>query len=151
MSANHSRLQGTAVCALLVALALPGSARAAPKDCTITSVGGVAFGNYLWSDRNPTDSLGTINYDCGTTALVALSAGRSGNSTQRKLTSGASSLNYNLYIDPARTQIWGDFFFGGLPQIVQGKSSLNVYGRIPPGQNVAAGAYTDTIIVTFLF
>jgi spore coat protein U-like protein len=29
--------------------------------------------------------------------------------------------------------------------------TLTVFGRIPPGQDVAAGIYTDTIIVTIQF
>jgi spore coat protein U-like protein len=137
--------------AVLLALTLSGAARAA-NTCNILSTGAVAFGAYLWTNPTPTDSVGTITYNCNSTAAVFLSAGSSGSAAQRTLISGVDTLDYNLYTDAGRAQIWGDLFTGGGIQVVQsGKSSLSVYGRIPQGQNVAAGTYTDTVTVTFLF
>lgn len=42
------------------------------------------------------------------TVVVSAAAGSSGSYTNRTLTKGASSLNYNLYIDPAYSTIWGN-------------------------------------------
>jgi spore coat protein U-like protein len=69
------------------------------------------------------------------------------------MVSGPDSLGYNLYTDAARTQVWGDFFNGGTIQVAPAgtPARLDVYGRIPAGQNVATGSYTDSITVTFFF
>jgi len=151
MKRSHSQFRHLALAALLFAAALPGAARAA-SSCNILAAGAVAFGTYQWTDPAPTDSVGTISYNCNSDALVALSAGNSGTANQRTLASGTNTLEYNLYTDAARIQIWGDVITGGGVQIARsGRSDLSVYGRIPPGQNVASGTYTDTVTVTFVF
>src|SRR5689334_22391696 len=93
--------------ALFLALAAP---RAAEAACTISAGAAVSFGNYDWTVATPTDTVGTMTYTCTTTALVFLSTGSSGSYTTRTMLSGANVLNYNLYTDAARTQVWGDFF-----------------------------------------
>jgi spore coat protein U-like protein len=151
MKRSDSHFPHLALGALLLGLTLSGGAQAA-NSCNILTTGAVAFGTYLWTNPAPTDSAGAITYNCNSTAFVFLSSGSSGNAGQRTLISGASTLDYNLYSDAARTQIWGDIFTGGSLQVAQsGKSTLSVYGRIPPSQNVAAGTYSDTVTVTFLF
>ena len=71
------------------------------------------------------------------------------------MVSGAEKLNYNLYLDAARTSTWGDATAATswfMESNATGKPvTLTVFGRIPPGQDVAAGIYTDTIIVTIQF
>jgi spore coat protein U-like protein len=113
----------------------------------------VSFGNYDWTVAAPTDTAGSMTYTCTSTALVFLSTGSSGNYTQRTMLSGTNSLGYNLYTDAARTQVWGDLFNGGTIQVAPAgvPATLSVYGRIPAGQNVATGSYTDSITVTFFF
>jgi spore coat protein U-like protein len=66
---------------------------------------------------------------------------------------GPSQLDYQLFTNPARTNVWGnnvgsDTVSGtgnGLPQ------TLDVYGRIPAGQSVRDGGYADTITATITF
>jgi spore coat protein U-like protein len=92
---------------------------------------------------------------------VALSTGSSGSYMNRTLRSGLNTLNYNLFIDAALSQVWGVnggataarsgamnlFFFAPTAQ-----SDLTIYGSIPAGQyNVAPGSYNDTIIVTVTY
>ena len=62
-------------------------------------------------------------------------------------------LQYNLYTDPARTEIWGDGQFGvTVPGAGNGTTqSFPVYGRVFPGQVVPSGPYSDYIQVTVLF
>jgi spore coat protein U-like protein len=62
---------------------------------------------------------------------------------------GPSRLGYRLYLDAGRTQPWGDSFASGLV-VSNTKNNLNVpvYGRIPAGQLVTPGAYSDTVIVS---
>jgi spore coat protein U-like protein len=64
---------------------------------------------------------------------------------------GDFSLDYNLYRDSARTEIWGDgtgstFIRGGVGTGVP--AQFNLYGRIPGRQNVKADIYNDSVIVT---
>jgi spore coat protein U-like protein len=73
--------------------------------------------------------------------------------------SGANSLSYNLYFSSAYTQVWGDgssgtvrgtatlFVSPGAPRTVSGA----IYGRAPAAQDVAAGTYADTIVVTVTY
>jgi spore coat protein U-like protein len=150
MKRTRPHLPTIALAAVLLSLALPGAARAA---CTISAGGAVSFGNYDWTVAAPTDTVGSMTYTCTSTALVFLSTGSSGTYTQRTMVSGTSPLGYNLYTDAARTQIWGDLFTGGTIQVAPAgtPARLDVYGRIPAGQNVPSGSYTDSITVTFFF
>ena len=151
MKRRDSHFLRPAIGALLLSLALSGAASAA-ANCNILTTGAVAFGPYVWTNPGPTDSVGTITYNCNSGAVVYVSAGSSGRAAQRTLLSGANTLDYNLYSDAARAQVWGDLSSGGgVPVSQSGKNTLNVYGRIPPGQNVASGTYNDTVTVTFLF
>ena len=95
-------------------------------------------------------------------ATISLSTGLSGTYLSRQLIASIGRLNYNLYVDPARTLVWGNGVAGtstvnALTLQVNGRFlnpgasrsfTLNVYGRIPANQSVRTGAYTDTIIVT---
>jgi spore coat protein U-like protein len=69
--------------------------------------------------------------------------------------SGGNRLDYNLYLDAARTIVWGDGTNGTATYTatpIDGQVvSIPVYGRIPPRQNVAAGSYGATIRVQLLF
>jgi spore coat protein U-like protein len=74
--------------------------------------------------------------------------------------SGAQLLSYNLYFDAAYTQIRGNGTGGSqqggatftlTPSAPTGSTTSVIYGRIPALQDVAAGSYTDTIIVTVTY
>jgi spore coat protein U-like protein len=150
MKRSHPHFAALASAATLFSLALSGTAQAA---CTISAGGAVSFGNYDWTVAAPTDTVGSMTYTCTSTAFVFLSTGSSGTYTQRTMLAGANALGYNLYTDAARTQVWGDLFNGGTIQVAPAgtPARLDVYGRIPAGQNVPLGSYTDTITVTFFF
>lgn len=64
---------------------------------------------------------------------------------------GSEPLNYNLYLDSARTTIWGNgtsgtSFITTSPAVAN--NDLTVYGRTLLGQNVSAGIYSDSVTVT---
>jgi spore coat protein U domain-containing protein, fimbrial subunit CupE1/2/3/6 len=131
----------------------------AKGNCSFVTVTGVAFGTYNVFDAADLDSMGTVSFQCnpgaaGSTVLVTLSAGSSGSFTQRHLLSGTDQLGYNLYLDPARTEIWGDGTGGSSPFTVtlpaSGWTTITqpVYGRIAARQDVGSGTYVDTITVT---
>jgi spore coat protein U-like protein len=69
---------------------------------------------------------------------------------------GAEALAYNLFTDAARTSVWGD---GTSGTSVYSRANppnnsnvnLTVYGQIPPGQDVSAGTFSDTVSATINF
>jgi spore coat protein U-like protein len=137
---------------------VPSLARA-KGNCSFVTVTGVAFGSYNVFAANPLDSTGTIGFQCnpgaaGSTVVVTLSTGSSGSFTRRRMLSGSDELGYNLYLDAARTTIWGDgsggssSFTVNLPADGWTTITQSVYGRAPARQDAASGLYSDTITVT---
>ena len=146
-----------AVRALLVAvLACPGMASAVVCHVRATPVN---FGTYFPGDPSPLNVTGEIEVRCQGTAgafATTLSPGNSGTFAQRQMVSGAYVLLYNLFIDAARTIVWGDGTggsqrVGGLPRPGRLVFNFPVYGRVFPRQSVEAGVYTDDILVTVEF
>lgn len=153
--------------ALVAAGLIPKPAEAACSplslcSCTATATG-VSFGNYNALSPSGTNSTGTVRVRCtllvalGGSYTISLSTGSSGNYARRVLRNGASSLGYNLFTDANRTIIWGDDT-GGSSSMTRSFSALllidqttTVYARIPSGQNVPSGVYSDSIIVTITY
>lgn len=133
-------------------LAVAGSASAA---CTIFAAAGPAFGTYDVLATAPLDAAGSISYRCTPPRpQVLLSTGSSGTFTSRTLRNGGSTLRYNLYLDSARSQVWGDGRAGtgtAHPNPGNVTRTIPIFGRIPARQDAAAGAHFDTIVVTFVF
>ena len=94
---------------LAIALLLPGIANAI--NCTIT-LNPLSFGMYTPAGTVPLDAVSDITVRCVAqpgSYSVSIGPGFSGNQLLRTmLAGGADILNYNLFRDPARTQIWGD-------------------------------------------
>jgi spore coat protein U-like protein len=91
----------------------------------------------------------------GTPYKIGLDAGAGTGATvgSRKMTSGINLLNYTLYQETGRTTVWGNTVS---TDTVNATASIlpaihTVYGRVLSGQNVPAGAYTDTINVTVTY
>jgi len=133
-------------------------ASAQGPSCTISATS-VNFGNYNVFAGAALDSTGTISYRCNAAAAnitIALSRGTSSTYTPRTMALSGEIMNYNLYTNAARTTIWGDGT-GGTAVHFQGNppnnSNVNVtiFGRIPAGQDVRAGSFTDTISATINF
>jgi spore coat protein U-like protein len=131
------------------------------RACTISATG-VPFGAYNPQTAGADDGTGTVNLACPTAVtapVVALSTGQSGTYAARRMTSGAYNLTYNLYTSSARTTIWGNGTGGSVTQTLSGGTlsggtrnfSRSIFGRIPALQNVGAGSYSDTIILTVTF
>jgi spore coat protein U-like protein len=135
----------------LVVMALAGASPAL-ADCTISASGPV-FGTYEPSAPLPLDAAGTIQFSCTSPALVTISTGSSGTYAVRTMRSGDSTLGYNLYTHANRNQVWGDSTGGTAVRNVGvgSRQSVPIFGRIPPSQDVAAGEYSDTLMVTFNF
>ena len=144
---------------LAIALLLPGIANAI--NCTIT-LNPLSFGMYTLAGTVPLDAVSDITVRCVAQAgsySVSIGPGFSGNQLLRTMLAGGTDiLNYNLFRDPARTQIWGD----GIPPTFVvigsragvGRPTVNVhslYGRVFSGQTPNPGNYADNLLVTVLF
>lgn len=139
----------------------------AAGTCTIAATG-PAFGIYDPLSATPDTNNGSVTATCNWTSggstnfniVSSYSGGNSGNPADRFMLSGVNRLYYNIYFDAALTQIRGN----GTGGTQTGAASLRVsngqrtasatsaiYGRIPAGQNVAPGSYSDSIVVTITF
>lgn len=147
------------VCGLL-ALFFSGRAHAQVSACTVSATG-VAFGIYDPTSPAATLSSGTVAVSCTVPSghnpvTIALSTGSSGSFASRTLSSGTDTLNYNLYLDAAYTQVWGDGTGGSVTDtqyVTHGQPAFNatVYGVMPAMQSPGAGTFSDTITVTVSF
>ena len=150
--------------AFALALLAPGTA-AAGQVCTVSATD-MAFGNYDPFAGGPLDSTSTVSVTCSSVGNavvfyeVRLSPGQSGSFNPRAMTNGVSQLNYNLYRNRGRTQVWGDGSGGTLvrrrfyflaPVGSTRTRTETVRGRVFAGQNVSPGTYLDTITVTVFF
>jgi spore coat protein U-like protein len=129
----------------------------AAVNCTIAATP-VGFGAYSVFAASPNDNgIGTLTMVCTGGGPgnypVTLSTGQSGSYALRVMKSGANQLNYNLYTSSTRTTVWGDGTgsTGSMTAARNTTTNLNVYGRIPAGQDATVGAYTDSITATVTF
>jgi spore coat protein U-like protein len=146
---------------LLPIICLLFSAKAYAFSCTISTTP-VNFGTYDVFSMVPRDSTGTITVDCKNPekkplpVTVSINQGSSGSFNPRQMTSPLGDrLNYYLFIDSSRSSIWGDGTGGSSTFIatVSKNAILNstVYGRVPAGQNISVGTYTDTLTATVIW
>lgn len=153
----------------LAAAALCSPAALAAIGCNVSSTG-AGFGDYDPLATSADDSTASVSVTCtrvifqdpfSVSYTLSLSRG-SGSTTfaPRRLRSGPNRLNYNLFRDAARAQVWGDAT--GSTFVVSGTASFNwfqttqtnthtAYGRLPAQQDVVPGAYSDTIVVTITY
>lgn len=157
MNGVPTRRFTVAACALLALVPLD----AAAIQCQIR-VGALNFGSYMPLTTRHVDVMGQFEVRCqaqpGTFAVI-IGPGLSGDQAARTLVSATGeTLLYNLYVDAARTQIWGD---GAPPtstvtgqRTSQGRPSVfnyPVYGRIYANQAPNSGQYADDPVATILF
>lgn len=142
--------------ACLAALtALSASARVAEAACTISATS-VVFGTYDVFTTAPRDSTGTVIYRCGPRdrrITITISRGSSTTFTPRTLVNGTARLQYNLFRDAAFATVWGDGTGGTATYSIVNPPNnrdvvLTVYARVPAEQDVPAGAYADSVVVT---
>ena len=142
--------------ALLIGTLYASDAHA--QACTISATS-VNFGSYNVFNGSDVDSTGTVTYRCNGSAhniTVGLTQGASATFNPRQMQKGAEVLNYNLFVDASRTSIWGDgtsgtsvYTIGNPPNNTN--VNLTVYGRVPAGQDVSAGSFSDTVTAVINF
>ncbi len=155
-TANLRRLIATGIL-------LGASTTSSALTCS-ASVGTLAFGNYSGVSGLPADSQNTLTVTCSSlisilvSYTVSLSAGNSGSTAARQLRQGGNSLNYNLFKDILRTNVWGtganavsDSYLLSILGIGVDRT-YPIYGRITASQGSApSGSYSDTITVTVAY
>ena len=155
MSARAKRYLAAGGLALagVLAMALPASAAL----CFLSTTG-VSFGTYSVFTTTPLDSTGSVSIFCigDASVTVALDRGGAPTFTPRRMLQGTEALNYNLYLDAARTKIWGDGTGGSQLYVNSGVQSLRtvtvtIFGRVPAQQDVSAGSYSNSITATINF
>jgi spore coat protein U-like protein len=156
-----SNKQITLICSFALVGTLATSAPAfAVTECSFVNIVGVNFGLYDVFNSAPTDSIGSITYKCtdvGQSIItIDLDRGNSSTYNPRQMLQGSEALNYNLYLDGARTVIWGDGTsgtsrYGPLNPPDNVDVTLSIHGRLSARQNVRAGTYRDTIRITINF
>jgi spore coat protein U-like protein len=155
------RLVLLTVALLLLASTAEAQGRGHINNCLVSATP-VAFGTFSGSRS---DSVSTImlifdGNGNGNPYTVALSQGLSNSFIDRTMFHSLHDvLHYNLYLDAARSLIWGNGqgetrlsvgtfnFPGGAPV----SRDLPVYGRIPFQPAPPPGRYIDQIIVTVTF
>jgi len=140
----------------LLCLILGNTAHAA---CRVTTTG-IDFGAYDVFAAVPRDSAGTVTVACDRNPPtdVTVSVGRSPtsggfNPRQMRRTSGTDRMNYNLFPSPSMVTVLGDGSAGTATVLLKNVNRnkpvvMTIYGRIPPGQNVSVGVYSETVTVT---
>jgi spore coat protein U-like protein len=128
-------------------------------NCTVTA-GTLAFGSY-----DPVVTHSSANLDASGTFTVACTRGASGvtidlgqgmhYASGRRMDASGTYLAFELYSDSGRSSVWGSTS-GGAAVAVSAPSSKDpvtytVYGRVPGGQDVPAGSYSDTVVATVNF
>lgn len=157
----------------------PSPAVAGIVDCTVNclctaTASEVAFGTFSpLGGGSAADTAGQVQVTCNLTDpdafpngtnvrfnyAVSLSGGQSGNVADRRLGSLGTQTRYDLYLNSARTTVWGDGTGGS--STIQGSILIPasnptpktdthaVYARIPAGQQLATpGFFVDNIVVT---
>lgn len=122
----------------------------------------MSFGTYNAASPAAATANATITVACVNPAndlnpfSIALSKGASSTYAPRTMTSGANTLDYNIYTTAAFVSIWGDGTGGTVTVDYNGAgnpNSLNytAYGQVPTGQYVTPAGYADTITVTVTY
>ena len=127
-------------------------------NCTVTT-SAINFGAVNTLSAANVDGTGGVTVTCtnGTAWSASAGAGSGSGATlaNRRMTSGANLLNYNLYTSSARSTVWGDgtSSSAAIGNVGSGVAqNFTVYGRIAAGQtSVPAGAYADTVSVTVTY
>lgn len=143
-----------AVCLALFA----GTAHAA---CNVTA-GPLSFGPYDPLSPAGSTTSGVITVTCNqapppiVTVQIGPSAVSGGFFPRRmQLAGGSDTLDYDLYVDPAGTIVWGDGTGGTATQsnrvTKNSPWNITIYARMPGMQDVTPGSYGDSIGISIIF
>jgi spore coat protein U-like protein len=132
--------------------ALIWAAPADAADCS-ASTSGVIFSDYDPLAPEPLEGVGNVSIRCDSAATFAISLSPgTGSYPARSMLNGVHRMEYNLYTDPSRLLVWGDGSSNtGTVSVTTAAGDFAVYGKVPARQNLPAGSYSDTIVVTIIY
>jgi spore coat protein U-like protein len=165
---KHNARLGVVLGGLLLGLAVPAHAQTSTsnvsvsaivgKNCSITTTP-VNFGSYdpvVAQAASPLDGTGSVSVTCtkGAGTRIDLGLGSNPSGTTRRMQGGSSFLAYELYQNAGRTIAWRSGATAGQTIAAAPNKTPRtfvVYGRVPAGQDVAAGSYNDIVLATINF
>jgi len=119
--------------------------------CAVQNVVGVNFGSVPLLTSN-IDTTGSFDVVCtsGIPYSISLNGGGGGTVNARRMALSSTFIGYQLYSDPARSQVWGETL--NVDRVIGTGSGTaqpqTVYARVPPQTTPAAGTYTDTVTIS---
>lgn len=120
-------------------------------SCAV-SAADLAFGTYDAASGSDTTATSSITVTCSllTPYNISLDGGTYVAGGVRRMGSGASRLNYEIYRDVAMSNVFGTVAaLLGVSGIGTGLAvPTTIYGKIPKNQAVVPGSYSDQITVT---
>lgn len=131
-------------------------------NCIISTTP-VAFGAYDPVSANAVSALngaGKVTVTCtnGSTGLITLGQGANADTgstaaapLRRMVFDGTNYLSYGLYTNAGRTLTWSDADHAVSHSGTGVSTDVDVYGKIPGGQNQPAGSYVDTVVANVNF
>jgi spore coat protein U-like protein len=131
-------------------------------NCTI-STAPVAFGSYDPVAGATIDLNGTVTVACTTGSATTITLGQglnadNGSSEDAPLrrmehtVTADTFLSYQLFTTAGRNVVWGNTLATSVAHEGTGTTvGISVFGRLPSGQNVPVGTYSDTVIATVTF
>jgi len=116
----------------------------------------ISFGSYsvFVTTSTPATSMFTITCTKDESGRITLSRGSAPNYTPRMMFNGGNSANYNLFLDPAGTMIWGDNSGGTVVYVANNPTKQamtftgTIHGIVPAAQDLVPGTYADTVFAT---
>ena len=149
----------------------PGAVDAGSSTGTLTVTASVSqkcilssptlgFGSYdpvVTNNAANLDSSTTITVTCTKGATgITLGFGNSGNaptgcSAPQRCLLGAGHgdyLNYQLYSDSGHSSVWTTAISESVTGGITTPTSVTIYGRVPPTQDVNVDTYSDTVVAT---
>jgi spore coat protein U-like protein len=146
---------------IFVLCLLIGLCSEATAACVVTAPN-LSFGPYDGLSGAPGTTSASAVVTCNeapppTVTLEISPSGVSGGFFPRQMRhdSGSDRLAYNFYADPGGAAVWGDGTGGTVTRsqrVFKNKPwTATIYGRIPAGQDVSTGSYSDTLTLTINF
>jgi spore coat protein U-like protein len=137
------------------------SSGASTAACVVTAPS-LSFGPYDGLSGAPatTSAVAVVTCNDSPPPTVTMELGPSAVSggffpRQMRQDGGSDRLAYNFYVDAGATAVWGDGTGGTATRsdrVFKNKPwTVTIYGRIPAGQDVSAGSYSDTLTITINF
>lgn len=140
------------------------------NSCKVNSSTAIAFGNYDPANANaasPLNSNGSISVLCtkGDSVTITMDQGQNAGTGStctapaRRMTASVSGtpyyLNYGIYQSAALTSVWGCTSGTNSQSFTSASAgtatTLTTFGSVPAGQDLPAGAYSDTVTFTVTF